>query len=102
MLKAAGIETVMVEKDSEPDNARKGVRIATMHRLKGLEFPRLLIAGIQVGTMPLDFALKNASDEAERSAQELRERCLLYVASTRARDELVITGFGGASPLIRR
>lgn len=101
MLKAAGIETVMVEKDSEPDNARKGVRIATMHRLKGLEFPRLLLAGIQVGTMPLEFALKNASDEAERSAQELRERCLLYVASTRARDELVITGFGGASPLIR-
>ena len=33
---------------------------------------------------------------------ELQERCLLYVAMTRARDELVITGFGNPSPFLSK
>ncbi len=59
-----------------------GIRIATMHRVKGLEFSRVLVASANVGILPL----KRANEEAERR--------LFYVAATRARDALVVTGYG--------
>jgi superfamily I DNA/RNA helicase len=64
-----------------------------MHRLKGLECKKVLLVGVQEGTVPLVQSLPVADDE-------LRERCLLYVACTRARDELVITGYGTKSPFL--
>jgi ATP-dependent exoDNAse (exonuclease V) beta subunit len=48
------------------------------------------------GQMPID--LRDHADLASKEDHELQERCLLYVAMTRASDELVITGFGTASP----
>ncbi len=68
-----------------------------MHRMKGLEFSRVLLAGVQEGKMPLK---KEWADDAGREDQELQERCLLYVAATRARDELHITGSGQRSPFL--
>jgi hypothetical protein len=98
ILQAAGIATVIVEKDPESEAKRPGVRLATMHRMKGLEFRRVLLAGVQEGTVPLTVA--EAGDDAAASDFELRERCLLYVAATRARDELVVTGYGRRSPFL--
>ncbi len=65
--------------------------------MKGLEFQCVLLAGVQAGTMPL---MIGTADDASEEDRELQERCLLYVAATRARDELVITGFGEQCPLI--
>jgi superfamily I DNA/RNA helicase len=96
ILDAAGIEWVKVEKDPEAEASKPGVRLATMHRMKGLEFSRVLLAGVQAGKMPLEAG--DYADYASLEDHELRERCLLYVACTRARDELVITGFGTPSP----
>ena len=83
-----------VEADPSSEASKPGVRLATMHRLKGLEFPVVLLAGIQKGQVPLDVAVDPFADEASRQDHDLQERCLLYVAATRARDELVVTGFG--------
>jgi hypothetical protein len=69
------------------------VRIATMHRVKGLEFPCMLLASIQSGELARTDN-KDFADQASRAAYIEQERRLLYVAATRARDELVITGFG--------
>jgi superfamily I DNA/RNA helicase len=67
--------------------------------MKGLEYKRVLLCGIQDGDVPL--RLPGAfADEASREDHEKRERSLFYVASTRARDELVITGFGKPSPFL--
>ncbi|MCU0255095.1 MAG: hypothetical protein MUE47_11260 [Acidobacteria bacterium] len=66
--------------------------------MKGLEFSRVLLAGVQGGTMPLDIG--DAADEVSAREHELQERCLLYVGATRARDELVITGYGRPSPFL--
>jgi len=98
LLENASIATVLVKRDPESEASQPGVRLATMHRMKGLEFSRVLLAGVQDGSMPLDITM--TSDEVSREDHELQERCLLYVASTRARDELVITGFGKSSEFL--
>ena len=69
-----------------------------MHRLKGLEFSRVLLAGVQDRVVPLE--PRDALDDSAAQQHELQERCLLYVAMTRARDELAICGFGKASPIL--
>ena len=99
ILKADGIETVRVETDPEEENQRPGVRLATMHRMKGLEFSRVILAGVQEGIIPL--VDDRMMGETLDTHHELSERCLFYVASTRARDELVISGYGRPSPFLK-
>ena len=98
-LSTAGLKTMMVERDPEGEAGIPGIRLATMHRLKGLEFPRVLLVGVHEGSVPPSHLVQEA-DEEIRKQLELREKCLLYVACTRARDELVITGYGTPSPLM--
>ena len=92
------VETVRVRREAE-EVEREGIRVATMHRLKGLEFRRVLLAGVQAGQVPLAPATRG-SDAALREDLEKQERCLFYVACTRARDELAITGNGLRSPFL--
>lgn len=96
ILRDAGF-TVRQIKTSEA-NLGDGIRVATMHRVKGLEFPCVLIAAVQAGTVPLD--RKSYADETAKKDHIDTERRLLFVAATRARDELVVTGFGKASSLL--
>lgn len=76
-----------------------GVRIATMHRVKGLEYPCMVLAGVQAGEIGR-VDNKEFADAASMESFVNKERRLLYVAATRARDELVITGFGERSALV--
>lgn len=68
-----------------------------MHRVKGLEFETIIIAGANDGDMPLRKALESTGDEAEREDREFRERALFYVSATRAKCDVVVTGFGRKS-----
>ncbi len=99
MLQSEGVASVVIRRSSEAELG-KGVRLATMHRVKGLEFPRMLIVGVQQGRVPLPLKDAILTDPATREDHEKRERCLLFVAATRARDELVVTGFGERSPFL--
>ena len=100
ILNSAGIKTIRIHRQAE-DRLGEGVRLATMHRIKGIEFPRMLLAGVQKGSVPLELSADKLSDKASREDHEQRERCLLFVAATRARDELVVTGFGERSPFVQ-
>ena len=60
----------------------------------------MLVAGLVEGRMPLRPAGWESLDAAAREAHDLMERCLLYVASTRARDRLTLTAGGRPSPLL--
>jgi hypothetical protein len=83
------------------DASGTGVRVATMHSAKGLEFARLAVVGVNADALPLPIAVTPAAeDEVQHAYDVLRERCLLYVACTRARDELVVTGSGAPSTLL--
>lgn len=98
ILEQAGIPNAEIKGEASP--ARPGVRLATMHRLKGLEFKKVLLCGVQAGEVPLELPPSAFADEASREDHQKRERSLFYVASTRARDELTITGFGSPSTLV--
>ncbi|MBF6455554.1 3'-5' exonuclease [Nocardia cyriacigeorgica] len=77
------------------------VQVMTMHRSKGMEFSRVILAGIDEAHVPSRAGL-NGVPEEERGEADLRERSLLYVAASRARDEVVVTWSGEASELLGR
>ena len=71
----------------------------TMHRAKGMEFSRVILSGADDKHVPSPATLRHLPDE-ERAEALLRERSLLYVASSRARDALVVTWSGKRSELL--
>ncbi|MDO5092508.1 MAG: AAA family ATPase [Propionibacteriaceae bacterium] len=73
----------------------------TMHRAKGTEFTKILVFGLSATSIPMGLEAYDY-DEAEHKDAMLRERSLLYVAASRARDELVITYSGEPSELLPR
>ena len=71
----------------------------TMHRAKGLEFRKVLLFDVSATAIPRSLRDQQYS-KADRADAMLRERSLLYVAATRARDQLAISWSGEASPLL--
>lgn len=82
------------------DTVRAGQPVAmTMHRAKGMEFAKVLLFEVSSTSIPM--GLRDYDyDEAELAEAMLRERSLLYVAASRARDELVVTWTGERTKLI--
>ena len=65
---------------------------APMNLAKGLEFRAVVVMACDEGTLPLDERVADAADEAELDDIYETERQLLYVACTRAREHLLLTG----------
>jgi hypothetical protein len=92
-LTEAGITCYWLDRNS-PEDEGEGIRVATMHRVKGLEFPHVYIVACNEGIIPA-IGYVDGSDLDEFG--EHLERCLIHVAGSRARDTLTITSFGEAS-----
>lgn len=75
------------------------VQVLTMHRAKGMEFSRVILAGVDHAHVPSAATLRSVPVEEQAEAL-LRERSLLYVAASRARDALVVTWSGRRSELL--
>jgi superfamily I DNA/RNA helicase len=71
----------------------------TMHRAKGTEFSKILLFGVDQGAIPRPLRDEQYAEDAWADAM-LRERSLLYVAATRARDELALSWSGDPSQLL--
>ena len=71
----------------------------TMHKSKGQEFSHVILFDVSEGTIPAHWMLKGLPEEEVADAK-LRERSLLYVAASRARDGLVIVWTGKPSELL--
>lgn len=71
-----------------------GAEMATapMSLAKGLEFRAVVVMACDEGILPLDERVADAADEAELDEIYETERRLLYVACTRAREHLLLTG----------
>ena len=66
--------------------------------MKGLEFQRVAIVDVHDRTIPNPAGLTDSADDPARAEADLRrELCLLYVAATRARDELWVSWSGKPS-----
>ncbi|MFC8423468.1 UvrD-helicase domain-containing protein [Streptomyces sp. NPDC057236] len=100
-LAAAGVPVVRVR--DNPGADVDGVRLATMHAMKGLEFRCVAVLGVTAGALPFGREVTPASvDALQHESDLLRERCLLFVACTRAREALAVSWSGTASPFLLR
>jgi superfamily I DNA/RNA helicase len=65
---------------------------APLSLAKGLEFRAVVVMACDEGILPLDERVAEAAEEAELDDIYETERRLLYVACTRAREHLLLTG----------
>ncbi len=101
ILKDHGIATHTLSRQKVDDRSKEGVRFATMHRIKGLEFRCVMMAGINHGVVPLSIAMKASQDVVEQRLTDINERALFHVAATRAVRYLYISSHGAASEYLR-
>ena len=70
---------------------------AQVRLAKGLEFRAVVVMACDEGVLPLDERVGDAADEAEFDDIYETERRLIYVACTRAREHLMVTGVAPGS-----
>ncbi|MFE2558342.1 UvrD-helicase domain-containing protein [Streptomyces sp. NPDC059352] len=99
LLAHKGIRAVEIGPEGPRED--EGVHIGTMFRFKGLEYQRMVIAGVRDGLVPREAVARLRSADAVRHRRELqRARSLLFVAATRSRDSLAIFWHGRPSPFL--
>jgi hypothetical protein len=97
-VKTAG--AAAVELSDKTETAQGRISIGTMHLAKGLEFRAVAIMACDDEVIPLQERIENVADEADLEEVYNTERHLLYVACTRARDHLLVTGVKPASEFL--
>jgi mRNA-degrading endonuclease RelE of RelBE toxin-antitoxin system len=88
-VEAAGLPYRLLDEGIEPASGH--VSISTMDLAKGLEFRAVAVMACDDEVIPLQKRIEEVGDEADLQDVYETERHLLYVACTRARDELLIT-----------
>ena len=96
-LESKGLRLYEIKPNNLDQQAIPGVRIATMHRVKGLEFDHMILGAINEDVVPLQTALSHAADPISLKEADEIERALLYVAATRAKKTLHVFSHGRPS-----
>ena len=97
-IKQAG--ATPTELDSQVMPAQGCIAVSTMHLAKGLEFRAVAVMSCDDEVLPSQQRIETISDEADLEEVYNTERHLLYVACTRARDHLLISGVDPASEFL--
>ena len=97
-VKEAGLVFKILDEHVETTSGH--VSIGTMHLAKGLEFRAVVVMACDDEVIPLQERIETVGDDADLQEVYDTERHLLYVACTRARDHLLITGIEPASEFI--
>ncbi|MEU8139762.1 UvrD-helicase domain-containing protein [Streptodolium elevatio] len=98
-LKAAGIPAVRLNADGSGE--ADAVQVGTMHSFKGLEFRCVAVVGAHESALPFQRAITPVEvDRLQHEADLMAERCLLFVACTRARDGLYVSWAGKPSTFL--
>lgn len=95
----AGIRSYAIKRNKTDDRNYDGLRVATMHRVKGLEFQYVFVAAVNNRILPLPSAINHA-DAISESETMASEKCLLYVSLTRAQKGAYITCYGKKSDFL--
>lgn len=96
----AGLRAYEIKRNKSDDRTLDGVRVATMHRVKGLEFQYVFVAAVNNKIVPLASAI-NHTDAVSEAESITAEKCLLYVALTRAQKGAYITCYGKRSVFLK-
>ena len=86
--------------DDRVETAHGKASIATMHLAKGLEFRAVAVMACDDEIIPLQGRIETVVDDSDLEEVYNTERQLLYVACTRARDQLLITSVAPASEFL--
>lgn len=97
-VKAAGARAVELNDKVEVENG--AVAICTMHFAKGLEFRSVVVMACDDDVIPQSDRIESVADDADLEEVYNTERHLLYVACTRARDHLLVTGITPVSEFV--
>jgi superfamily I DNA/RNA helicase len=95
---AAGLSARVLDDRVE---VRSGsVNVATMHLAKGLEFRVVSVMACDDEVLPLQSRIESVGDDGDLQEVYDTERQLLYVACTRARDQLSVSAVEPASEFL--
>src|SRR5271166_5066159 len=97
-VKTAGVPFKILDEQVETANGH--VSISTMHLAKGLEFRAAAVMACDDEIIPLQERIETVGDDADLQEVYDTERHLLYVACTRARDHLLVTGVDPVSEFL--
>lgn len=97
-VEAAGIPFKVLDEHVETTSGFAS--ISTMHLAKGLEFREVVVMACDDEIIPLQERIQTVGDDADLQEVYDTERHLLYVACTRARDYLLVTGIEPASEFL--
>jgi mRNA-degrading endonuclease RelE of RelBE toxin-antitoxin system len=87
--------------DENGQGSVPAVSISTMHLAKGLEFRSVVVMACDDEVIPSQSRIENVGDDADLEEVYATERHLLYVACTRARDHLLVTGVEPGSEFLK-
>jgi superfamily I DNA/RNA helicase len=93
VLNDSGITAIDLDVDAVRGNEPDAVTVTTLHRSKGLEYKAVAVVDAGDASIPLKSAVSRESEVDDL----YRERDLLYVGMTRARDRLLVTWTGQPS-----
>lgn len=94
----AGLEAKVLDEEMEPSTG--AVPVSSMHLAKGLEFRAVAVMACDDEVIPWQKRVETVADTADLEEVYNTERHLLYVACTRARDRLLVTGVDPASEFL--
>ncbi len=97
-VKNAGLEIHIL--DENVDTLFGKVAVSTMHLAKGLEFRAVVAMACDDEVIPLQKRIESVADDSDLEEVYNTERHLLYVACTRARDQLLVTSVDPASEFL--
>ena len=86
--------------DENVETTSGQVSIGTMHLAKGLEFRAVVVMACDDEVIPLQTRIETVADDSDLQDVYNTERQLLYVACTRARDQLLVTSVEPASEFL--
>jgi superfamily I DNA/RNA helicase len=98
LVKRAGLSAIELSDKIEITPGK--LSIGTMHLAKGLEFRAVAVMACDDEIIPSQECIENVADDADLKEVYDSERHLLYVACTRARDHLLVTGVKPASEFL--
>ncbi|MBF0177688.1 MAG: UvrD-helicase domain-containing protein [Magnetococcales bacterium] len=96
-LESLNIPTYTIRRNEAENRTAPGIRLATIHRIKGLEFDTVIIAAVNDKILPWEQPIPETDDSVVRKESENQERALLYVAATRAKRRVIVTSYGRQS-----
>jgi superfamily I DNA/RNA helicase len=95
-----GVGLVFKVLDEHVETLSGKISIGTMHLAKGLEFRAVVVMACDDEVVPLQERIETVTDDSDLEDVYNTERHLLYVACTRARDQLLVTSVAPASEFL--